>query len=66
MEADGYQLARFIPEVYDHVIPYATRPDVRQTLIKSCIWRTRIARGSCSLPPRKTWSVPVFDCSLEH
>jgi len=28
MEASGYDRASFIPEFYDHVIPYATRPDV--------------------------------------
>lgn len=29
MEASGYDLAPFIPEFYDHVVPYTTRPDVR-------------------------------------
>jgi SAM-dependent methyltransferase len=29
LEASGYDLASFIPEFYDHVVPYATRPDVR-------------------------------------
>src|SRR6266496_376387 len=29
MEASGYDRAPFIPEFYDHVVPYATRPDVR-------------------------------------
>jgi SAM-dependent methyltransferase len=29
MEASGYDRAAFIPEFYDHVVPYATRPDVR-------------------------------------
>jgi SAM-dependent methyltransferase len=28
MEASGYDGAPFIPDFYDHVIPYATRPDV--------------------------------------
>lgn len=28
MEAGGYDRAPFIPEFYDHVVPYATRPDV--------------------------------------
>src|SRR3954451_18681282 len=28
MEASGYDRAPFIPDFYDHVIPYATRPDV--------------------------------------
>jgi SAM-dependent methyltransferase len=28
MQASGYDRAPFVPELYDHVIPYATRPDV--------------------------------------
>jgi hypothetical protein len=28
MEASGYDWAPFIPEFYDHVVPYATRQDV--------------------------------------
>src|SRR3982075_3779253 len=28
MDASGYDQAPFIPELYDYVIPYATRPDV--------------------------------------
>ncbi len=29
MDASGYDRAPFIPEFYDHVVPYATRADVR-------------------------------------
>jgi SAM-dependent methyltransferase len=29
MDASGYDHAAFIPEFYDHIVPYATRADVR-------------------------------------
>jgi SAM-dependent methyltransferase len=28
VDASGYDRARFIPEFYDYVVPYATRPDI--------------------------------------